>query len=221
MAKNGREPFRSWIPSSKEVAALDGAVALPCQGIIPIHKICNHCLIGSNMAGRRGLLNLGQTCYLNVVLQSFVHNPLLRNYFLSDKHNSLLCNHKPTGCTSCEMDKLFTEVITHSITLVESNNSSRYTQIAPSHTAQHLFWPQLGRLPLIYQAIANKTRTSSLSRLSIRFTQLHVGRLTSPATVSYTPHLRANCKVTSSASAVGTSQRLWTRCWTSVWSCRS
>lgn len=91
VAKKGREPFHPWIPSAKEVAALDGAVALPCQG-------------------RRGLLNLGQTCYLNVVLQSFVHNPLLRNYFLSDKHNSLLCSPKPTGCTSCEMDRLFTEI---------------------------------------------------------------------------------------------------------------
>jgi hypothetical protein len=60
---------------------------------------------------RRGLLNLGQTCFLNVVLQSFAHNPLLRNYFLSDKHNSKQCKTEPTEpCTCCEMDKLFTEV---------------------------------------------------------------------------------------------------------------
>jgi len=58
--------------------------------------------------GRRGLLNLGQTCFLNVVLQSFIHNPLLRNYFLGDRHNSRLCKH--TDCTCCEMDNLFTEV---------------------------------------------------------------------------------------------------------------
>ncbi|KAG7090130.1 hypothetical protein E1B28_011738 [Marasmius oreades] len=58
--------------------------------------------------GRRGLLNLGQTCFMNAVLQSFVHNPLLRNYFLGDKHNSKLC--KTEDCMSCEMDKLFTEI---------------------------------------------------------------------------------------------------------------
>jgi hypothetical protein len=65
-------------------------------------------LIRSYKIGRRGLLNLGQTCFLNVILQSFIHNPLLRNYFLSDRHNSRLCKH--SDCTCCEMDNLFTEV---------------------------------------------------------------------------------------------------------------
>lgn len=53
-------------------------------------------------------MNLGQTCFLNVVLQSFVHNPLLRNFFLSDKHNHRTC--KTKDCTCCEMDNLFSEV---------------------------------------------------------------------------------------------------------------
>ena len=59
-------------------------------------------------AGRMGLLNLGQTCFLNVVLQCLLHNPMLRNYFLSDIHNSKLCKLKE--CMCCEMDKLFAEV---------------------------------------------------------------------------------------------------------------
>jgi hypothetical protein len=37
-----------------------------------------------------------------------VHNPLVRNYFMSDKHNSQLCTIK--DCMSCEMDRLFTKV---------------------------------------------------------------------------------------------------------------
>ncbi|KAG8745108.1 hypothetical protein FRC10_008719 [Ceratobasidium sp. 414] len=39
-----------------------------------------------------------------------VHNPLVRNYYMSDKHNSQLCDIK--DCMSCEMDKLFTKVRT-------------------------------------------------------------------------------------------------------------
>lgn len=45
---------------------------------------------------------------MNVILQSFIANPLLRNYYLSDKHNSKMCKIK--DCTSCEMDKLYLEV---------------------------------------------------------------------------------------------------------------
>ncbi|KAH8100805.1 cysteine proteinase [Cristinia sonorae] len=90
IAKKAREPFKPWLPTARDTDALDGTIALSCQG-------------------RRGFLNLGQTCYLNVILQSFVANPLLRNYFLSDKHNHRLCS-KAKDCACCEMDKLFSEV---------------------------------------------------------------------------------------------------------------
>jgi ubiquitin carboxyl-terminal hydrolase 22/27/51 len=45
---------------------------------------------------------------MNVILQSFVHNPLLRAYFLSDYHNSADCESKP--CLSCEIDRLFSQM---------------------------------------------------------------------------------------------------------------
>ncbi|WFD42222.1 hypothetical protein MPSI1_000863 [Malassezia psittaci] len=56
----------------------------------------------------RGLRNMGATCFLNVILQSFLHNPLLRNYFLSDRHNATLCA-VGKDCLACEMDKLYAE----------------------------------------------------------------------------------------------------------------
>ncbi|KAH9850308.1 cysteine proteinase [Lenzites betulinus] len=100
VSKRLREPFSPWQPNVQEQTLLEGAVSLPCQG-------------------RRGLLNLGQTCFMNVILQSFIANPLLRNYYLGDKHNSRLCKLK--DCTSCEMDKLISEVY--------SENSAPYGPI--------------------------------------------------------------------------------------------
>merc|ERR1712129_20507 len=48
------------------------------------------CLRDNGSLGVRGVLNLGNSCYIGALLQIFAHNERMRNYFLSASH-SLEC----------------------------------------------------------------------------------------------------------------------------------
>lgn len=145
--------------------------------------------------GRRGLLNLGQTCFLNAVLQCLVHNPLLRNYFLSDKHNFRSC--KAENCCCCEMDKLFTEVMCHPQSECYNSlkkNLGRYIPTIRHHMVLSHCWRRLGKRHPNSQGTPSKTRMNSSWALSTKSTWPHGALPMSRAIASSTRPSLGSCR---------------------------
>ncbi|KAF3934258.1 hypothetical protein ABW19_dt0200366 [Dactylella cylindrospora] len=57
--------------------------------------------------GLRGMVNFGNTCWINVSLLSLVTNPLMRNYFMSRPHEKKECDDEGKFCFVCQLTKIF------------------------------------------------------------------------------------------------------------------
>ncbi|KAI4149025.1 MAG: hypothetical protein LQ340_004820 [Diploschistes diacapsis] len=87
-----RKPNAIYPTGEEDKFVLPNSNALSCQAGAP-----------------RGIYNMGQTCYLSVVLQAMIHNPMMRNYFLSSRHDSAEC--EVENCVACALTISFSDIL--------------------------------------------------------------------------------------------------------------
>lgn len=68
-----------------------------------------------------GFVNLGNTCFLNSVLQVLMHTPMLRNYILSDQHICPFVT-EPSQCIICEISRIYQQAYALNVSVISLQN---------------------------------------------------------------------------------------------------
>ncbi|QPG74308.1 hypothetical protein FOA43_001635 [Brettanomyces nanus] len=112
--------------------------------------------------GLKGFINMGSTCFMSSILQAMVHNPFIRDYYLSGSH--LDCTKGMEYCISCCVGEIFKDFYTSTSTagfgpssLLSAAWKMKKSLAGYSEQDAHEFWQFL-----IHQLHKNDTKCSKV-----------------------------------------------------------
>lgn len=103
----------------KEAGLLDRVLGLPYVPLennkedIQLMQISTRIPSFKDKLGLRGFVNLGSTCFMSSVLQTILHNPFIRHYYLNGGHSQSNCPKSHTECMSCCLNLIFQDFYTN------------------------------------------------------------------------------------------------------------
>lgn len=156
----------------KEAGLLDKVPGLPCFPIentkqnLQLVETSTRIPSFKDTLGLRGLVNLGSTCFMSSVLQTIIHNPYIKHYYLSGSHAQSKCPKSQSGCMSCCLNQIFQDFYTNPTlsaygltSFVEAAWKVKRSLAGYSEQDAHEFWQFL-----VHQIHKNDTSSSKYTK---------------------------------------------------------